>query len=521
MRRIAPALASILLFWTPVVARAQLPVVISAEPDKVAVTLYRDPNRGEDMLDRDNPGAFALIAETRTVMLPPGPAVIRFEGVASGIVPQSAIIFGTPPRERNRDAALLSQKGLVDAFTGQMVILRRTDPATGRTIEEHATVRSAADRLVVTTPRGVEALYCSGLRQTLLYPEAPATLSAKPVLTMTTKDQPGGRATITLAYIATGFDWDASYVGTLAPDGQSLNLLGWLTLASADDTSFADATASAVAGRVNRSEDSQDDSGRRAREEARHLNRFSDCWPAGTTSDVGHGRRPPPLAPMAVAMAGGDIVVTAQRRQEVMQSAPVPVSVVAKAENLGDLKLYRIPVPVTVAAHAQKQVAFLVARKVKGSIIYRSRMDWDQPDVPRMLFRFNNGKKDGLGDPLPAGRAVLYQDSPWGRMYVGESATGDKAVDEEVEWPFAKASNFTLEQEQEEDGKGVLRHSIVVRNANPFPARFEIDFPLSSGRLFSGFGRRLTNKPGKRVWAMTVPANGTVRLRFQSAERKE
>jgi hypothetical protein len=523
MRRMGLWPLLILLLWAPLAARAQLPVIISAAPDKVAVTLYRDPNRGEEAINRDDPGAFALVAETRTVMLPPGPAVIRFEGVASGIVPQSAILFGAPPRERNRDAALLSQKGLVDAFTGQRVILRRTDPATGRVVEESATVRSTADRLVVTTPRGVEALYCSGLRQTLLYPEAPPTLSAKPVLTMTTKDQPGGRATITLAYIATGFDWDATYVGTLAPDGQSLSLLGWLTLASADDTSFPDATASAVAGRVNRSEDSRDDTGDRARQEARYLNRFSACWPAGRTSDVGYGPPPPPPppAPMAMMMMGEDIIVTSRRRQEVMRSAPLAVSVVAKAESLGDLKLYRIPIPVTVAARSQKQVAFLVKQKVKGSLIYRSQMSGNEPDNPRMLFRFRNRKEDGLGDPLPAGRAVVYQDSPWGRMYVGESATGDKAVDEEVEWPFAEASNLTLEQQETQESKGVLRHTLIVRNANPFPVRFEIDFPLNSGRVFNGFSGRLAAKPGKKVWAMTVPANGTVRLRIQSAEREE
>ncbi|WP_176594289.1 DUF4139 domain-containing protein [Sphingobium sp. EM0848] len=519
MRRIGPWPLLILLLCTPVVARAQSPVVISAAPDKVAVTLYRDADRGENAIDRNNPGAFALVAETRRVMLPPGPVVIRFEGVASGIVPQSAILFGAPPRERNRDAALLSQKGLVDAFTGQRVILRRTDPATGRTVEESATVRSAADRLVVTTPRGVEALYCSGLRQTLLYPEAPPTLSARPVLTMTTKDQPGGWATITLAYIATGFDWDATYVGTLAPDGQSLSLLGWLTLASADDTSFPDATAAAVAGRVQRSPDSRDDTGARAHQEARYLNRFSDCWPADTTSDIGHPAPPPP-APVAMMVAGEDIVVTAQRR-EMALSAPAAPVVVARAENLGDLKLYRIPVPVTVAARSQKQVAFLIKQKVMGSLIYRSQMIWDEPDDPRMLFRFRNRVADGLGDPLPAGRAVLYQDSPWGRMYVGESATGDKAVDEDVEWPFAQASNLTLEQEQRKEGERVLRHRLIVRNANPFAVRFEMDFPQNGGRIFDGFGGRVTDKPGKKVWAMTVPANGEVRLRFRSTERED
>jgi hypothetical protein len=194
-------------------------VITSAGPDKVAVTRYRDPDRGDGAIDRGNPSSFALIVETRTITLPPGETSVRFEGVASGIVPQSAILFGTSPRERNRDAALLSQKGLVDSFTGQQVTIRRTDPATGKVTEETATIRSAADRLVVTTARGSEAVHCSGLNQTLIYPGVPQTLSAKPVLSMTTKDQPGGTATVTLAYLATGFDWDATYVGTLNEDG--------------------------------------------------------------------------------------------------------------------------------------------------------------------------------------------------------------------------------------------------------------------------------------------------------------
>ncbi|RZJ95931.1 MAG: hypothetical protein EOO76_20555, partial [Novosphingobium sp.] len=243
------------------------------------MTLYRDPDRGDGAIDRNRPSSFALISETRTVTLPPGEVTVRFEGVASGIVPQSAILFGTDPRERNRDSALLSQKGLVDAFTGQSVILRRTDPATGRTVEEPATIRSAADRLVVTTPRGTEAVYCSGLNQTLIYPQAPATLSAKPVLSMLTKDQPGGKVTITLAYIATGFDWDATYVGTLAPDGKTLELLGWMTMASGDDTSFVEATTAAVAGRINRSAATRDDSGSRIKAEASSLYKQAQCWP--------------------------------------------------------------------------------------------------------------------------------------------------------------------------------------------------------------------------------------------------
>ena len=514
-------LAAALLAW-PAAALAAPPLVTSAAPDKVAVTLYRDPDRGDGAIDRSTPSSFALIVETRTVTLPPGEAVVRFEGVASGIVPQSAILFGTSPRERNRDAALLSQKGLVDSFTGQRVILRRTDPATGKVSEETATIRSAADRLVVSTARGAEAVYCSGLNQALIYPRVPQTLSAKPVLSMTTKDQPGGTATITLAYLATGFDWDATYVGTLDDEGKTLSLLGWLTMASGDDTTFPDATAAAIAGRVNRSRQTRDDTGRIAVQQARYLNRQFGCWPAGTTSDVAPleppppPAPPPPAAPMMMEMASDSIVVTAQRRGGLAKAA-----VVARAENLGDLKLYSIPVPVTVAARSQKQVAFMVKQRVSGQLLYRATVGYGEPEGPQMLFRFRNRKQDGAGDPLPAGKAVLYQDSRLGRMFVGEASLPDKALEEDVELAFGEASNVTLETTDEAAGKADgTDYTVTIRNANPFPVRFEVDFPRGLGRVFSGISGTLVDKPAKRVWTATIPGHNTAKLTYRATDRE-
>jgi hypothetical protein len=506
---------------TPTLAQP-LPAITSAAPDKVAVTLYRDPQRGEGEIDRSDPGSFALIAETRTIDLPPGVVTVRFEGVAGGIVPQSAILFGTDPRERNRDAALLSQKGLVDGFTGQSVILKRTDPATGKVTEERATVRSAANRLVLTTPRGVEAVYCTGLNQTLIYPGTPAGLSAKPVLSMTTKDQPGGRVTITLAYIATGFDWDATYVAKLADDGKSMSLLSWLTMASGDETSFVDATTSAVAGKINRSEDTRDDTGWQAREEAANLDKWSSCWPAGTTtSDL--TVPPPPMvmppapAPMAMAMSAmGDIVVTAQKMES--RAMNVPIAVTAVSEALGDLKLYRIPIPVTVAAHSQKQVAFLNAEKVKGDVIYRSKVS-GEPDSPEMLFRFRNRKVDGLGNPLPAGKAVLYQDSPWGTQLIGESTMRDKAVDEEVEMVFGDPTSVTMQRNWVQDkAKKWTKITSTLRNANPFAVNYEFEFLTGDGLTYKGLPGRLVNKPGKKLWQMVLAPGSETKVVWSYAD---
>ena len=390
------------------------------------------------------------------------------------------------------------------------------DPATGKVSEERATVRSAADWLVVTTAQGSEAVYCSGLNQTLIYPGVPESLSPKPVLSMTTKDQPGGRVTVTLAYIATGFDWDASYVGTLSDDGKSLALLSWLTMASGDKTSFVDAQTNAVAGRINRSGQTRDDTGRNALNEARWLNKSSACWPAGRTHQLPSGYPPPPPPPpppsappaMYMEMAGADMVVTAMRKSVAMSA---PIAVTAVSEALGDLKLYRIPVPVTVAPQSQKQVAFLNAEKVRGELVYRSKAYGESLEDPRMLFRFRNRKAERLGDPLPAGKVVLYQDSQFGRQVVGESDLTDKAVDEEVEIVFGRPTGVTAQIEQTREGKAGFVVAARLTNANPFPVRYEIEFPTGSDWTFRNLPKGLVKKPGKQIWAVTIPAGGEVR----------
>ena len=505
-----------LLFWAmvllPSVAGATTPVVISNGPSQVAVTIYRDPDREDAPIETDELTSFALITETREVDLPPGLVTIRFEGVAGGIVPQSAILFGTQPRERNRDAALLSQGGLVDAFTGQAVILRRTNPTTGDVTEERATIRSAADRMIISTPRGAEAVYCTGLKQTLIYPNAPATLSAKPVLSMTTKDQPGGKAKITLAYLANGFDWDATYVATLAPDGKSLTLFAWLTMASGDETSFVDATTSAVAGKINRSEETSDETpdetGSTAREEAANLDVYGQCWPSGTTT-------PNPREPQLVAQAPevmpimsdyealGVIVVTATKRESLKQFASMAVTAVA--EKVGDLVLYKIPVPVTVAARSQKQVAFLADKKIKGEVIYRTRVDpFSFPEDIAKLFRFTNTKRAGLGQPIPAGQVILYQDGAFGRQLIGEASTANKTINEDVELRFGEATHVTFERDPDFQGVG---DRYVVRNDNPYPIRFELEFLNGYDAKFVRLPRGLISKPGKRVWSVIVQPN--------------
>src|SRR5690349_19033329 len=87
--------ALVLLAMVAVTARVDAQsVVTSSAPQRVAVTVYRNPDRGTEPLNLDWLGGYALVSETRHVRLPAGTSELRFEGVTSGIVPQSAIITG-------------------------------------------------------------------------------------------------------------------------------------------------------------------------------------------------------------------------------------------------------------------------------------------------------------------------------------------------------------------------------------------------------------------------------------------
>ncbi len=503
-------------------------IVTSAGPDAVEVSIYRDPNADpENPLELGYLQGFALITETREIDLPAGPVTLRFEGVASGIIPQSALVSGIGIEEKNRDARLLSQRGLLDAFTGQRVTIRRTNPATGEATEESGTIRSDPDRVILQTAAGFESLYCTGLDQTLLFPSVPRGLTAKPTLSVAMGDQPGGRMQVTLTYLASNFDWQANYVAELNAQGDRIDLLGWMTMASADDTSFVNASANAIAGTVNRVENGEDEDIETAGPYSEDdIDIAFSCWPYGTTtSGLGRavmGAIPPPPPPPPLA-APAPIAMRMMESEDAGQFIVVTGSRIAQREELGDLKLYRIPFPVTVAAQSQKQVAFLSKKQVEGEIIYRSTFSdsSDEGDIER-LFVIQNEETSGLGEPMPSGQFAFFQRVLGQRQLVGQASMNDKAVSEEIELALGGASNVTIDHDYgDKDGKNWESHVITVKNANDFPVTFEVRFNPNEEETLKKFKGKTFRKNGRTIWRVTVPANDERKLRYRSYEVEE
>lgn len=533
MRRGLAALVLLALAGLAEPAAAQ-PAVVSPAPEAVSVTVYRNPHRGGSQeWNSEWLEGFALISETRTISLPAGESVIRFEGVAGGIIPASAIVKGLPSGvdEKNRDARLLSPGTLVDSALGRRVHLRRTNRATGAVTETEAVIRSGPDGVVLQTPQGFEALRCTGLPETLTYDRVPDGLTDKPTLAVATHSGRAVTATVRLTYLATGFDWQASYVAHLAPDGKTLDLFSWLTLANSNDESFLDARANAVAGALNKNED--EGGGGEPRSVSSDIT--LQCWPQGTTSDGSGDIRSDLPALRSAESSGYDIVVTGSRVRFANLESSSPITVItAEQEELGDLKLYRIPIPVTVAAHSQKQVALLNRSAVPVDRLYGSTFgagyEWDAPRPAKILLRMRNRKEKGLGLPLPQGQVSVFEPVEGVPMLAGETMVRDYAVGEEVEFEVGESPDVQLvlrrdlargakpddEDDEDRDRKRKpRRYTLEITNARAVPAEVEVVLRIQEDQELIKPSRKLGRKNGGYLWSVLVPANGAATLRYR------
>ncbi|WP_445191622.1 DUF4139 domain-containing protein [Sphingomonas sp. Tas61C01] len=501
-RRLRLALALVLVGPSP--AAAQDRVVTSTAPGDIALTVYRAPY-GRGALDLRWLGGFALVTESRRVHLPRGRSVLRFEGVAEGIVPVSAVIDGLPGGvvEKNRDARLLSPASLIDGSLGREVTLTRTDRATGRSISEQAMIVAGPEPgVVLRTRAGIETLRCAGLPERLTYDGVPANLSSKPVLSVTTVSPVARTVTVRLSYLASGFDWRASYVATIKPDGRTLDLFAWLTLANANPEAFAGAEVNAVAGRLNR------DQVETIRAAAAPLS--LRCYPLGTTTSDLRLEKPREV----------DIIVTASR---VMNSpsavmnlsvpAPPPPPPPPPPENVGDLKLYRVPDRVTVSARGQKQVALLARADVPFDRRYRRSIYPGQtlgPSPTTTVLVLRNRKEDALGLALPSGSTATYAARGDDRFLLGLGGLTDRAEGETFRIAAGISNQVLIEQRRTVAGTDV----VTATNALRVPVTIELPIG-SAGSKITSSDKAIAPVDGIQTWSRVVAPGERVEIVFR------
>jgi hypothetical protein len=495
--------------------------VAAGPPTEVAVTIYRAPTRAAGSIELDRLGGFALISEKRLVSIPAGVTRVRFEGVADGIEAASAILTGLPEAalEKNRDARLLSPSELLAAAVDDHVVLVRTDLKSGATRRTIATIRSDAQGVVFESADGIEALRCSGLTEAFTF--SPATdLPATPTLSVLVHSRSATQATVTLAYLAHGFDWTANYLATLAEDGRTMDLGAWVTLANGNGVGFPAARAQVVAGRLNR--------------QTHEVEPFAlggpivaQCWPRGSTSDS-----PQPIylqraAPYELAWDGA--------RMEAVMPAAAPLLKMAvtaqrvEQEQLGDLKLYRVPERTLVSSRQAKQIRLLDRRSIPITILYRAslRANTDVAAFPAERFlRTKNDAAHGLALPLPSGQVASFLARGVGTLLLAESPLRDVAVGEEFELGLGESSDVQVEAVTERRrvaGSGATAleelNRVQISNARESAIHFELRLQLPDGARLSDADHPLGTRNGQPLFELTIPAGARETLHYRMQRR--
>lgn len=505
---------------------------VSARPDGATVVIYRDrpvdtvalmeqSRQPWSRLDRQG---LALIVETRTVDLPAGEGVIRFRGLATGVVPQSAVLEGLPAHvvERNADFDLLSPASLMEKSVGEVVRVVRTNPATGQQVEKAALIRAGAQGTVLEIDGRFEALDCSGQTERVVFDRVPEGLGDQPTLSVRTRAERAGRHTVTLAYLTTGLQWSADYVARLDPTDGTLDLTGWVTLANFGGTGFPDAPVQVVAGTLRK------DAGTTPVEPLVRYQQ-NECWPQGTTT-LGSGllatykedrveygsppvilpAPPPPPAPMALLR---EVAVTGSR--------------VARQGELGDYKIYTLPEPTTVAARQTKQVRFLEREGVTYDRVYRAGvLNADEETQPTaIVMKLRNEEGVGLGVALPGGSvAVMQPDGAGGVLLAGQDRFEDKGVGLPVRLTFGESPDVRVQTRLVKSGSSTrgavtterTEVETTVTNARSEPVTVELvaDAAMQRGfRIRSQSVRSRVDDTGYPVWTLSVPANGATTLK--------
>jgi hypothetical protein len=503
--------------------------VLASSPSDLMVTVYRAPDRGSGSINLDRLGGFALISETRTVRLPAGVNRLRFEGVADGIEPASAIVTGFDEGvlEKNREGKLLSPASLLAAAEGKPVTLLRADKKTGESIRTSGTLRSDAEGGVVfETAQGIEALRCSGLAESFSF-DGIAELSATPTLSLLVRSSKPVTRTVTLSYLARGFDWAADYIATVSADEKTMDLGAWVTLANANGVGFPSAHTQVVAGRVNR------ESG-----EVQPLDPggpiLALCWPRGSTSDPPQYMQIDLATPLGTARDGIAIAMT----QAFRMAAPASVGANrVEQEQLGDLKLYRVPDRTTVASRQSKQVRLMDRLAIPITWVYSADMAADDSAASApasLLLRTKNTRANHLGVSLPSGRVAVFAMRTGVKILRHESGIGDLAIDEEVELNMGDIPDVrvTLIKEKAAVNLGSIQpsplgtaprsvevndaHRVEISNARAREIQFELRLRLAAGAKVVRADHVLGTKNGRPIFRLTIPANDTVTLRYQT-----
>ncbi len=219
-----------------------------------------------------------------------------------------------------------------------------------------------------------------------------------------------------------------------------------------------------------------------------------------------------------VNLVAGD-VNREQQTPRMQRDAPMMMRAEAKTfsngadiapEALGDVYVYRVPVQVDIKHHETKQLELFDARNIKVKRTYKLTTQVmthqnPQPESNRfdVTFAFENNKRNGLGDPFPAGRVRVFKDDSGVLRLLGEDRVRHTPGGETIEITTGKAFDLVAERTQKSwrrlgDRAVEVTYEIALRNAKSEPATL-----ILHERLYGDWSIVSQTADGKKLDSIT------------------
>jgi hypothetical protein len=396
-----------LVLLVPVTLVGQTPS--DAKPAPTAITIYN--------------GGFGIVRETVPMRLQPGENRISFSGATAHIEPDSVMLrdpFGKREFqvfEQNYRNDPVSQERLLSLFEGKTIefLVHRQDQSreivSGKIIRSGYVPHYAAMNRFGQTYYQAQMAYAQQTNQPIievngklqfflpgqpLFPTLGDDSILKPTLHWLLMSRGATEGPMELSYVTGGMNWSASY-NVVAPEkGDSVDIVGWVTMDNQTGKDFLNANIRLMAGDVNKL--------------------------------------------TAAELMNGNMARAADAMYE-MSAKQRPVT----ERSFDEFHLYTLERPTTLRDRETKQVEFVRASGVKAQRIYvydgavidnrwfanpeyaRNDQGYGTQSNPKIwvMQEFKNAKDNDLGIPLPAGRLRFYRRDIDGQLQF----TGENMID--------------------------------------------------------------------------------------------
>lgn len=360
---------------------------------------------------------FAVVRDTLPLDLPSGTSELVFDGATRLLEPDSVILrdtSGAPLR-------ILEQNYRNDPVTQQLLL----SLSEGKEIDFHVRETTKPDRVVKgkiirATPDQAPIIEVDGKIQFSLpgeplFPSLGDNTILKPRLVWKIQTPEAIKSQAELAYITGGLTWQASY-NIIAPEkGDTLDIIGWITMHNQSGRDFDKAKIKLLAGDVN--------------------------------------KITPPSREKFARMAGPAMAMSEPEVTE---------------KTFDDFHLYSLQRPTTLLHQETKQVEFIRASAVKSETIYTydgaNIANWQSIDPAfrraneefgtqsstkiAITREFKNTKQNNLGIPLPKGSIRFYRADGDTLEFTGENELDHTPADELIKIPTGDAFDLVGERKR-------------------------------------------------------------------------